>query len=102
MTREDIAFEEHCREDLYFFCPLCKEYHEKTLTTKGEYKSIWWCQAPLEADQMKALLKTIEFDDIKFDKWCFKHKVGKRVGKYYIVDEIHKLAEEYLKRENLK
>ena len=48
MNQEQSNFEKHCREDLYFYCPLCEDYHEKTLTTSGKYKTIWWCQKPLK------------------------------------------------------
>ena len=47
IDEEHNRFEMHCKDDLYFFCPLCEEYHEKTKTTKGEYKTIWWCQIPV-------------------------------------------------------
>ena len=47
IDEEHNRFEMHCKDDLYFFCPLCEEYHEKTKTTKGEYKTIWWCQIPI-------------------------------------------------------
>ena len=47
MNIEDREFEKHC-SDNYFFCPLCEEHHEKTLTNKGDYKAIWWCQMPIE------------------------------------------------------
>ena len=47
MKKEQSNFEKHCREDLYFYCPLCKHYHEKTKTTKGDYQAIWWCQMPV-------------------------------------------------------
>ena len=47
MNIEDRAFEKHC-SDKHFYCPLCEEHHEKTKTTKGDYKTIWWCQMPIE------------------------------------------------------
>ena len=47
MNIEDRAFEKHC-SDKHFYCPLCEEHHEKTKTTKGDYKAIWWCQMPIE------------------------------------------------------
>ena len=35
----------------HFYCPICEEYHEKTLTTKGDYKAIWWCQMPINVQE---------------------------------------------------
>tara|TARA_Y100000004_G_scaffold42537_1_gene46513 strand:+ start:3239 stop:3412 length:174 start_codon:yes stop_codon:yes gene_type:complete len=48
LTEKERSALEKYYSDMYFFCPLCEEYHEKTKTTKGEYKTIWWCQMPNE------------------------------------------------------
>ena len=42
MNIEDRAFEQHCKDDLYFFCPLCEDYHEKL---NGHMHSL--CQMPV-------------------------------------------------------
>ena len=44
---ERIAFEKHCDEEKHFYCPLCEDYHKKTKTLRGTYKTIWWCQSPI-------------------------------------------------------
>lgn len=50
MNQDDTRFEEHCRNDLYFFCPLCEDYHKKIKDHKtGKMKGHSLCQMPLEA-----------------------------------------------------
>ena len=48
LTEKERSALEKYYSDMHFFCPLCEEYHRKTKTTKGEYKTIWWCQMPNE------------------------------------------------------
>ena len=50
MNQDDTRFEEHCRNDLYFFCHLCEDYHKKIKDHKtGKMKGHSLCQMPLEA-----------------------------------------------------
>ena len=55
MNRDDIRFEaeikfeEHCREDLYFFCPLCEDYHKKIKDrVTGKMRGHSLCQMPVD------------------------------------------------------
>ena len=51
MNQDDIIFEKHCREDLYFFCPLCADYHKKMMDKKtGEMRGHSLCQSPTEVE----------------------------------------------------
>tara|TARA_Y100001956_G_C3995261_1_gene131034 strand:+ start:293 stop:466 length:174 start_codon:yes stop_codon:yes gene_type:complete len=45
--KERLALEKYY-DDMYFYCPLCEEYHKKTLTSDGDYKTIWHCQIPTQ------------------------------------------------------
>tara|TARA_R100000781_G_scaffold90102_1_gene55600 strand:- start:18645 stop:18812 length:168 start_codon:yes stop_codon:yes gene_type:complete len=49
MNQEQLSFEMHCREDLYFFCPLCEDYHKKIKdASTGQLKGHSLCQMPVE------------------------------------------------------
>tara|TARA_R110000824_G_scaffold306687_2_gene494223 strand:- start:97 stop:246 length:150 start_codon:yes stop_codon:yes gene_type:complete len=48
MNQERLAFEMHCREDLYFFCPLCEDYHKKIKKMSGEWSGHSLCQMPID------------------------------------------------------
>lgn len=48
------------------------------------------------------LTKTYEIDNQKYEKWCYKHKIGKWNARVYIRDKIYDLGEEFLKKEGLK
>ena len=47
-TKEEWSALEKYYSNMYFYCPLCEEYHKKTKTTTGDYETIWWCQMPSE------------------------------------------------------
>ena len=47
-TKEERSALEKYYDNMYFYCPLCEEYHKKTKTTTGDYETIWWCQMPSE------------------------------------------------------
>ena len=48
MTNEQqLAFEMHCRDDIFFFCQLCNMFHEKIKDYKtGELRGHSLCQMP--------------------------------------------------------
>ena len=45
--KERLALEKYY-DNMYFYCPLCEDYHKKTKTTTGDYETIWWCQMPAQ------------------------------------------------------
>jgi len=56
MEQDDIRFEKHCRDDLYFFCPLCLDYHTKIFyKSSNSWGKHTLCQAP--ADVQDCFLK---------------------------------------------
>ena len=51
MNIEDRAFEKHC-SDLYFFCPLCEDYHKKMFNKSTKSWGLHsLCQAPIEVQE---------------------------------------------------
>ncbi len=44
---EQNAFEMHCRNNIFFFCPLCDMFHEKIKDREtGELRGHSLCQMP--------------------------------------------------------
>tara|TARA_R100000781_G_scaffold114623_2_gene85922 strand:- start:170 stop:340 length:171 start_codon:yes stop_codon:yes gene_type:complete len=45
------VFEMHCRDDIFFFCPLCDMFHQKIRDVKtGQLRGHSLCQMPLEEE----------------------------------------------------
>ena len=45
--KEFNLFEKHCKEDLYFYCHLCEDYHKKIRYKSSQnFKRHFLCQAP--------------------------------------------------------
>lgn len=99
LTEKERSALEKYYSDMYFFCPLCEEYHEKQRLPKASIKLFGGVKCLMRnLPMIKIRLdETFEIDNLKFEKFCYKNRIKINQAKIHIRNKMLNACEKIIK-----